>query len=385
MIRTLLIPLEEGNFVFAHFKKLVRAAARCGGYAIVREETLNQVPPAWAARTSSLNVLLLARTYADLLMSVRNKKSLSLAYVGDDYRLLGLTEALSDCTGFGSESFFAGKPTDTFRQSQLLSGLDVQSVDVAFLADSDPATENRLGRELRQLLSEGSSANTTRLLRLLKLADACESVARQCRPDCWISCLNPHKLAVISLAILLAPRTGAVIECGTYLGGTTIWMALLQRVLRIVRPLFALDTFEGMPAPIAQDGVTVYQQGLFSDNQFDRVEGYYRAQDVLSDIRMLKGLAQETLPQIWKHSEKVALAFLDMDQYAGTIAGLNAIVPRLQQDGLIIVDDTTVTGVDLAIRETLEAFPQLRRIPLRRNFDVLYASPGPGFLSESEV
>ena len=63
---------------------------------------------------------------------------------------------------------------------------------------------------------------------------------------------------------------------------------------------------------------------------------------------------------------------LDTDQYSGTKGGLTIGVPHLLPKGLIIVDDTTVHGVDEAIKESQIEFPGLVRCNVLENFDLLY-------------
>lgn len=334
-------------------------------------------------QSHALAVLLLARTYADLLKQIRSRQSLSLAYVGYEPRLLQLTESLSDCAGPEStEFFFEGRPEDKHHPSRPLEALATEKVDLAFIADVDGERERALTAGSRRLGPGVDPRTAFRQLRLLRLADAHWATAARCVPDSFNSCLNVHKLGVISLAICLAPLDGAVIECGSYLGGTAVWMALLQKALGRRRPLFAMDTFEGMPSPVEKDGSTVYQAGLFGGSNYDRVDGYIRAHGLSGDIRMIKGLVQHTFADVWKQADAVALALVDTDQYAGTRAALDEIVPRLRRNGLIIVDDTTVRGVDLAIQESMASVPQLRRVRLRRNFDLLYLETDSCFLSE---
>jgi predicted O-methyltransferase YrrM len=334
-------------------------------------------------QSNALGVLLLAATYADLLKRIHSRRSLRLAYVGYEPRLLGLTEAMCDCAGPEStEFFFEGRPDDIYHPSRPLEALAMEQVDLALIADVDAERERSLSARCRRLGPGGDPRSTFYQINLMRLADAHRATAARCLPGSFNSCLNLHKLAVISLATYLAPLDGAVIECGSYLGGTAIWMALLQKALGRRRLLFAMDTFGGMPNPVEQDGSTIYQAGLFDESNYDRVKGYIGAHGLSDDIRMIKGLVQHTFADVWKQTHAVALALVDTDQYAGTRAALDEIVPRLRRNGLIIVDDTTVAGVDLAIKETMSSVPQLRRVPLRRNFDLLYLETDASFLSD---
>lgn len=87
----------------------------------------------------------------------------------------------------------------------------------------------------------------------------------------FLTCLDARKLSIVAILNALAPN-GGFLECGVYLGGGTIYVARQCHELGKGRRIFALDTFEGMPAPVEQDGDTLFHEGLFSDNHFDRVQ-----------------------------------------------------------------------------------------------------------------
>lgn len=355
---------------------LRRAIRRLAG----RDSPARRLGVVESRHLAEMQTLLLAKTYADLLAGGRGTRPARIAYVGNSPRLMWLTEAMADCVGGRSTaSFFCGRNDDMFRPAQSLESLQPNELDVAFVSDVDPGVERKLLSSLQGLRDTGARLPT---IRPIVLSDAHASVSSCCLPDQFNTCLNIHKLAVISLATYLAPRDGAVVECGVYLGGTTIWMGLLQRALGVRRPLFALDTFSGMPAPVDQDGQTIYQAGTFAETSLERVARAYRSHGVSEDIEIVPGLVQETFPLVWRKVSSIALALVDTDQYAGTIAALREIVPRLCRNGLIIVDDTTLPGVEAAIEEAVAAFPQLRRIRLRHNFDLLYADTDANFLSE---
>ena len=90
-----------------------------------------------------------------------------------------------------------------------------------------------------------------------------------------------------------------------------------------------------------------------------------------NDIQIVPGLCQETLPAIIAKNPNVAFAFLDTDQYAGTKGGLDMVGPILKSGDVIVVDDTRVKGVDVAIQEALARDPGLVRAPVLMNFDLV--------------
>jgi predicted O-methyltransferase YrrM len=250
-----------------------------------------------------------------------------------------------------------------------LSHLDPSNFDLAVVSDVDGAREDALVAETEQLLAGSRGCS---LVRLQRLAAAHMLALQHIQRGHFNTCLNPRKLSLIAAALYLTPREGAVVECGVYFGGTTIYMGLLQRFLGLSRPIYALDTFEGMPEPTAKDAGTVYRAGLFNDTRLSTVAGMCRLHGLDSAIRLVPGLIQDTLPRVLAECPTVAFAFLDTDQYAGTKAGLDHVLPAACQDALVVVDDTTVLGVDTAIAETVRTHSRLQRRNLSGNFDLLF-------------
>jgi predicted O-methyltransferase YrrM len=319
---------------------------------------------------TDLNLLLIADALSKLLAALKGRDLFQTAYIGYDPQLFKVVEALQD---FGFQAhFFAGKDRDVFHRALPLAQLDPVNFDLAVVSDVDPTREEALAADTRRRLADYRGCT---LVGLRHLASAHMLALQHLQREYFFTCLNPRKMSLIAAALYLTPRDGAVIECGVYLGGTTIYMGLLQKFLVLSRPIYALDTFEGMPEPTAKDfgkEEVVYRAGLFSDTRLSAVSWMCCAHGLESGIRLVPGLVQETLPHVLAECRGVAFAFLDTDQYAGTKAGLDHVVPVLSADGLIIVDDTTVHGVDTAIAETVRAHGHLKRRHISGNFDLLF-------------
>lgn len=119
-------------------------------------ENLSALNDIQRSQSDALHLLLLAWTYLDLLKQIRSKRSLDLAYVGYEPRLLGLTEALLDCAGPESiEFFFEGRPDDIYHPSKPLETLTTGKVDLAFIADVDSQREHELTLRCRPLVQGG--------------------------------------------------------------------------------------------------------------------------------------------------------------------------------------------------------------------------------------
>lgn len=321
----------------------------------------------YEAVSADLHDLLIADALAKFLKARTGRTSFRAAYVGHDPQTFKVVEALRDC-GF-QEDYFAGREDDEFHAPKPLSRFEPTAFDVALVGDVDQAREEQLAAEIRCRAAGGGCT----VVRFRQLVSAHVRALREIRAENYFTCLNPRKLSLIAAAVYMSPPEGAVVECGVFMGGTTVYVGLLQRFLGLVRPIYALDTFAGMPAPTQKDfgGGMHYRAGLFNETRLDVVASVCRAHGLEGAVRLVSGLVQDTLPAVLKESPRVAFAFLDTDQYAGTAGGLAHVLPAAVPGALVIIDDTGVTGVDRAINEALEANPGLRRHPVSGNFDLL--------------
>ena len=146
---------------------------------------------------------------------------------------------------------------------------------------------------------------------------------------------------------------GAIVECGVWRGGST------QAAARTLiasgdtgRDLYLFDTFEGMPAPTAEDEDVF---GRPAKPVFDRTRtGADRSAWCVADVEdvaanlartgydmnrvhLVKGKVEETLPDA--APERIALLRLDTDWYQSTKHELETLYPRLAPRGVLIVDD----------------------------------------------
>jgi hypothetical protein len=300
-----------------------------------------------------------------LLKALHGKPELRTAFVGDQPDILRETEPLRDF-GFVQEdggSIFESRE-DAILRGRSLDALDPRAYDVIVVGD--------LQREAALL--ERLAGCGTRVLPLRRLAAAfaeaiCIGEARGYR-----TCLNPLKLALVAASVGLAPAGGAIVEAGVYMGGTTLFISRFQGLLGLDRPVFALDTYEGMPEPSEQDrrdAPFVYEAGMFSDNRKDVVQRYWDRAGA-TGIRMIQGLVQDTMAAV--PAPSIAFMLLDCDQYNGTRGGLDGALPRLAPGGLILIDDSSVVGVSRALDEVGAAHPSLRRVRhITYNFDLVFA------------
>lgn len=291
-----------------------------------------------------LFLLALARAFASVLMAQKKKEALTTAYA--DQSLYKFTESLADM-GFISRdfrhAFFGGSPNDILHPFNPLETIDNFEFDVIF--GPEHLDICYFSKMIKKALKEIKYSN-------------------------FLTCLNMQKIMIIAALVCLIPNDSAILEVGSYQCGTTIFIAQLCKELNKNIRVFACDTYEGMPAATAQDkkDVSYYDSGMFLDNPIEKVQGRIKGQNLEKSIRLIKGDVVETLPSLTIRN--CSLVFLDTDQYKGTKAGLE-LVGNLDTFAHVIVDDTGLSSVSLAINEFVKDNTSYSRKNLLTNFDYL--------------
>jgi len=146
---------------------------------------------------------------------------------------------------------------------------------------------------------------------------------------------------------------GMVIECGTWRGGCAVAMLLVQRELYgdIRKPVYMLDSFEGLPAVEERDGplAAQWQAGADKEKFFENCKA---AQEDLEKLlrrhrfevgqyQMVRGWFADTVPTLANELSQpgIAVLRLDGDWYASTEVCLENLCPITCEKGIVIVDD----------------------------------------------
>lgn len=138
----------------------------------------------------------------------------------------------------------------------------------------------------------------------------------------------------LARAILSVPPTleGAVVECGCYLGGSTVNLSLAAALAR--RRLLVFDSFQGLPAPSEADArhptpfsnwVDVYHEGRFAAS-LDTVRENVARLGRLDVCEFVPGFFDQTMPRL---DTPVVCAFLDVDLVESLKPCLAALWPWL--------------------------------------------------------
>ncbi len=317
--------------------------------------------------------------YGETLSLVRQTENLRVGVIGVDHNFFNCAEAVEDF-GLKVRGYYGGDSRDIFHPSKAIADLESSKYDLLLLGANSQAEELSY---LHQLGEHFTSENPLRcpILLIHRLrAGVKNALAKITKLE---TCLNFRKLALIAHSIL-ATYDGCILECGVYKGGTTVFMGMLLKEWTDSRRIFACDPFDGMPPPTTPDGDTIYQAGLFTETTFDTVKQYVGEHGLTSQVTVMKGLAQNVLPEVLSREQGVSFALVDTDQYLGTKECLKLIIPKLQENGIVIVDDFNLAGVQQAIAEIREQYPTLCGSEVSMNFYVLWNRTNSYFLSSCQ-
>jgi predicted O-methyltransferase YrrM len=129
-----------------------------------------------------------------------------------------------------------------------------------------------------------------------------------------------------------------MVEFGSYRGGSAMFMAKLAQIHLPGVQVFALDTFEGMPA--TDNSVDAHRPGDFSNTAFEEVETAKKTAG-LDNLHVVKGLFEHTTPDVLQRSGPIALAHIDCDIYHPAIYAWDQVEPHMVPGGYVVFDDAT--------------------------------------------
>ena len=146
---------------------------------------------------------------------------------------------------------------------------------------------------------------------------------------------------------------GDMVECGVWKGGSA--MAMMLTLIELndrTREFYLYDTFSGMTAPgvndVSYEGQKAHESFSYLKTSEDASKWCLSALDEvktnvrntgyqLSQVNFIKGKVENTIP---KHiPSKIALLRLDTDWYESTKHELTYLFPRLQKNGVLLIDD----------------------------------------------
>jgi O-methyltransferase len=179
-----------------------------------------------------------------------------------------------------------------------------------------------------------------------------ERLRERCEPYTMTSRERLYSVYEAARYLAGAGVAGDVVECGVWRGGSAMMAALaLAAGGDCDRRLWLYDTFEGMPAPSAQDTPSweADPHREWARNQRDGINEWcyspieeVRANMVSAGIsadrlEFIQGKVEDTIPV--HVPDCIALLRLDTDWYESTRHELVHLFPRLVSGGVLILDD----------------------------------------------
>ncbi|NJK33736.1 MAG: macrocin O-methyltransferase [Oscillatoriales cyanobacterium SM2_2_1] len=161
---------------------------------------------------------------------------------------------------------------------------------------------------------------------------------------------SPERLYGLLMATKYVSQSkldGAIVECGTWKGGSMMATALMLRQLGDVkRDIYLFDTYEGMSPPTEKDRsfLDVSAEDYIADDMevyiapIEEVRSNLESTNYPKEkLHFIKGKVEDTIPE---HApEKIALLRLDTDWYESTKHELEHLFCRLVYGGVLIIDD----------------------------------------------
>ncbi|MGE0644827.1 MAG: TylF/MycF/NovP-related O-methyltransferase [Nitrospira sp.] len=146
---------------------------------------------------------------------------------------------------------------------------------------------------------------------------------------------------------------GVILECGTWRGGCSVAMLLVQRELfgKVLKPVYMLDSFEGLPRVDQRDGplAAEWQAGADQEKYFDNCRAAQgdlanllkQHQFLDAEYKLVRGWFDSTVPGIASELSEhgIAVLRLDGDWYASTDVSLRYLCPITSERGIVMIDD----------------------------------------------
>lgn len=133
----------------------------------------------------------------------------------------------------------------------------------------------------------------------------------------------------------------SVVEFGSYRGGTALFMASVLGQVKPTMKVFALDTFEGMPA--VDRAVDAHSAGDFSDADLPGLKRRI-LESGLHSLCLVQGRFEETAGAALAGAGRVALVHIDADIASAVRYAYEQVRRFMAPGGYIVFDDATVSS-----------------------------------------
>lgn len=210
--------------------------------------------------------------------------------------------------------------------------------ELRYFPDNQPAKEMLLEveREVLPNVTNLSMSTNAEFQELIKVV----------RPYTMIWDGRLANLYDLAMRVCTENIPGNFVECGVAAGGSSgLLSAVIARHSRLPRLLYACDSYEGMPAPTADDvvqGTTAQSTGWGTGTCAAleaSVEEVCTKLGAVHVLRTVKGYFEESLPRMRGEIGPIAFLHLDGDWYESTKAILRNLYEQVVPGGYLQIDD----------------------------------------------
>lgn len=205
---------------------------------------------------------------------------------------------------------------------------------------------------------------------------------------------SPVEGLAIAEAVLSLRCDGDLVECGCYTGGSTAKLSILASITG--RRLFGYDSFAGLPDPEKDEALDYHiRRGASADHLWTKgeYEGTLEAVNRTLSLygcrdscTLVKGLFSDTLRD--NLPARIALAFVDVDLASSAKDCLQAIWPRMSNNGVFFSHDAAYVKVLQAFYDPSlwrDVFQEQPPIFYGAGFGMSDAAANLGFMVKGEV
>lgn len=154
-----------------------------------------------------------------------------------------------------------------------------------------------------------------------------------------LTLIDPFRMGkLMDLVIETKDVVGDIVECGSYKGGSGIFMALMLKKLGSTKHIHLFDSFEGLPDP-DETHDRGYKRGQFKSN-YDKLVALIEQYEVSDYITLHRGWFNATVPVYLSTSvNEISLFHIDCDLYSSTMDCFPQLYPKMSSNGVVVLDD----------------------------------------------
>ena len=155
----------------------------------------------------------------------------------------------------------------------------------------------------------------------------------------------------------VAALPGDIVECGSWRGGSAMFMADVLHEVGGAKRIFACDSFEGFEMRELEEeramGWTDEPDDAFASTSLKYVQAKIRQRGLQDVVLPVKGYFAETLPSL---TGRFSLVVIDCDLSSSATFAAETLWDRVESGGMVVFDDYTNGKAFRGIRQAVDSF-----------------------------